>query len=79
MFYYFNHTLYVSAINTFWENDFSIFSPYKCMGMQIWSCCKKVKVQLKVIICTNLVDLESSMLDTKIQPQSFLGSREEDF
>ena len=31
---YFNHTLYISAIslNTFWENDFSTFSPYKSMG-----------------------------------------------
>ena len=27
----------------------------------------------------NLVDLESPMLYTKIQPQSFLGSGEEDF
>ena len=28
---------------------------------------------------TNLVDIESPMLYTKIQPQSFLGSEEEDF
>ena len=29
-----------------------------------------------IIIWTNLVELESSMLYTKIQPQSFLGSGE---
>ena len=49
------------------------------MAMQIWLCRKKVKGQLTVIIWTNLVNLESSMLYTKIQPQSFLGSGEEDF
>ena len=32
-----------------------------------------------IIIWINLVDLESPMLYTKIQPQSFLGSGEEDF
>ena len=32
-----------------------------------------------VIIWTNLVELETVMLYTKIQPQSFLGSGEEDF
>ena len=32
-----------------------------------------------IIIWTNLVDLESSMLYTKIQPQSLFGSGEEDF
>ena len=40
---------------------------------------KKVKDQLTVIIWTNLEDLESSMLYTKIQHQTFLGSEEEDF
>ena len=48
-------------------------------GMQIWPCYQKVKGQFTVIIWTNLVDLESSMLYTKIQSQSFLGSGEEDF
>ena len=48
------------------------------MGTQIWPCRKKVKGPVTVIIWTNLVDLESSMLYTKIQPQSFLGSGEED-
>ena len=32
-----------------------------------------------VIILINLVDLESQMLYNKIQPQSFLGSGEENF
>ena len=32
-----------------------------------------------IIIITNLVDLESPMPYTKIQPQSFLGSGEEYF
>ena len=49
------------------------------MGTQIRPCHKKVKGQPMIIIWTNLVDLESSMLYTKIQPQSFLGSGEEDF
>ena len=62
---------------TFWENDFSTFSPYKCMGTQIWPCHKKVKGQPMIIIWTNLADLESSKLYTMIQPQSFLGSGED--
>ena len=49
------------------------------MGVQTWPCCEKVKGQPTVIICKNLVDLETSMLYTKIQPQSFLGSGGQDF
>ena len=49
------------------------------MRVQIWSSRKKVKGQSTTIIWTNLVDLASTMLYTKIQPQSFLGSGEEDF
>ena len=49
------------------------------MEMQIWPCSKKVKDQPRVIIWTNLVDLVSMMLYTKIQPQSFLGSGVENF
>ena len=49
------------------------------MGMQIWPCHKKVKGQPRVIIWKKMVDLESMMLYTKIQPQSFLGFGEEDF
>ena len=37
---------------------------------------KKVKGPLTVIIWTNLVDFESSMLYAKIQPKSCLGSGE---
>ena len=44
-----------------------------------WPCRKKVKGQPTVIIWTNLVVFKSSMLYTKIQPQSFLVSGEEDF
>ena len=49
------------------------------METQIRPCRKKVKGQLRVMIWTYLVDLESSMLYTKIQLKSFLGSEEEDF
>ena len=48
------------------------------MGTQFWPCRKKVKGQPTVIIWTNLVDLESIILYTKILPWSFLGSGEED-
>ena len=54
------------------------FPTYKFMGAQIWSSHKTVKGQPMTIIWTNLVDLESPMLYTKIQPQSFLGAGEED-
>ena len=40
---------------------------------------QNVTGQPTVIIWTKLVDLESSMLYTKIQPQRFLGSGEDDF
>ena len=49
------------------------------MGAQIWPCRIKVKSQPMVIIWTNFVELESPMIYTKIQPQSFLGSGDEDF
>ena len=49
------------------------------MGTQISPCRKKVKDPLTVIIWINLVELESSMLYTKNEPQSFLGSGGEDF
>ena len=40
---------------------------------------KKVKSHPSLIILTNLVDLESLMLYTKIQPENFLSIGEEDF
>ena len=79
-FYFFNHCKFQPLVfNTYWENDFSLFSPHKCMWVQIWPCHKEVKGHPMTIIWTNLVYLESQMLYTKIQPQSFLGSGEEDF
>ena len=45
---------------------------------QIWPYHKKVKGHFCLIILPNLVDLESLMLYTKIQPQSFLSTGEED-
>ena len=71
-------------VNWFWRRRRIRFypyiaPPYKSIQTQIWPCRKKVNGQPMVIIWTNLVDLESSMLYTKIQPQSFLGSGEEDF
>ena len=44
---------------------------------QIWSHHKKVKGHSSIIISTNLVDFESLMLSTKIQPQSFYNSGED--
>ena len=67
------------VLNTFWKNYFSTVYPYICLGMQIWFCRKKAKGPLTVIIWTYLVDLESSMLYTKVQPKSIFGSWEEDF
>ena len=46
---------------------------------QTWPCRKKVKCQCMTIILATLVDLLSLMIYAKIQPQSILGSREEDF
>ena len=46
---------------------------------EICMCLKQVKGHHRIIIWTNLVDLPSLMLYTKIQPQCFLGSGEEDF
>ena len=40
---------------------------------------KKVNGQSSIIIWTDLVDFESPMLYTKIQPKSFLSSEEVDF
>ena len=40
---------------------------------------KKVKSHPSLIILTNLVDLESLILYTKIQPENFLSTGEEDF
>ena len=44
---------------------------------QIWRICKKFKGHSSIIIWSNLVDFESPMLYTKVQPQSFLISWED--
>ena len=49
------------------------------IGTQIWPYHKKVKGHPSLIMLTKMVDLESSMLYTKIHPQSFLSTGEEDF
>ena len=46
-------------------------------GTQIWPYHKKVKGHPSLIILKNLVDLESPMLYTKIQPRSFLSTGED--
>ena len=56
----------------------STVSPYKEIDAQIRPCRNKVKGQTTVVLWTNLVELESSMLYTMIQFQSFLCSGEED-
>ena len=67
------------VFNTYWENAFSTFSPYKCMRAQIWPCRKKFKGQPTIIIWINLVDLEIPMLYPKVQPLCFLGSEKKIF
>ena len=57
---------------------FQCFFLYKYIETLIWPFRKKVNCQPRIIFWTILVDLESSMLYTKIQSQSFLGSGEED-
>ena len=58
---------------------FKCFFPYKCIRKQTWPCRKKVKCQCMTIILATLVDPLSPMIYANIQPQSILGSREEDF
>ena len=41
---------------------------------EIRLCCNKVKGHTRIIIQTNLVELASPIVCTKIQPNSFLGS-----
>ena len=66
--YYCTFQLFV--FNIFWENDCSTFSPCKMYGTQIWPRFKKVKGLPRIIISTNLVDLESQTLYAKIQSQN---------
>ena len=48
-------------------------------GTQICPYHKKVRGHPSLIILTKLVDLESPILYTKIQPQSFLSTGEDNF
>ena len=52
---------------------------FKCIGKQIWPCCKVGQGQPRIIIRTNLVGLTSQMLYTKYQGHHPPGSGEEDF
>ena len=71
--------IYALVLNTYWkEMTFSTFPLCKSTETQIWPYRKKVKAQTTIIIWTNLVELEIAMLTTKIQPQRFLDSGEED-
>ena len=67
------------AILGFGDKIFKCFFPYKCIRKQTWPCRKKVKCQCMTIILAILVDPLSPMIYAKIQPQSILSSREEDF
>ena len=74
------HTnFYIIDCNSFWEIHYLGIFPYKSMMNQIWPLCKTVKGQPGVIIWTNVVVLERSMLYTKFQWSWSFGSEEEDF
>ena len=49
------------------------------MGAQIWPCRKKIKGQPTNIIWTNMVDIKSPMLYTKIQLKAFLVLEKKNF
>ena len=69
----------ITDYNSFWKiHCFTIF-PYKSIRDQIWRCHKISQGQLRVIIWTNLVELEYPMLHTNFQGHQTFGSREEDF
>ena len=56
----------------------NVWGPYKCIQKQTWPRRKKVKCQCMTIILATLVDRLFQMIYANIQPQSILGSREED-
>ena len=58
---------------------FQYFFLYKYIGMSIWPFCKKVNRQIRIIIWTNLIGLETQILLYTFQGPMFLGSGEEDF
>ena len=58
---------------------YGMYGTATATGTQIWPYHEKVKGLPSLIILTNLLNLESPMLYTKIQPQSRLSTGEEDF
>ena len=61
------------VFNTYWENDFSIFSHTNIqMHWDAHIAIKKVKCQPRIIIWTNLVDLESPILIPRFSLRAFL-------
>ena len=64
----------------FWRIRFlNVISHTNAYGSKLDLAVKKVKCQCMTIILATLVDPLSPMIYAKIQPQSILGSREEDF
>ena len=68
-----------NTTNSFWKIHCFTFFPYKSIRDQIWPCRKIGQGQPSVIIWTNLVVPEHSMLHTKFQGHQPFDSREEDF
>ena len=63
----------------FWRIRFlNVFSHANAKGSKLDLAVKKVKCQCMTIILATLVDPLSPMIYANIQPQSILGSREED-
>ena len=71
---HFDHLLLVSNYRrqSFLKNPFFTFFPYKSIRDQIWPCRKIGHGQPRVIIWTNMVVLEHSMLHNKFQGHRLL-------
>ena len=69
----------IQDINSRHFSHINVYGLYKCMGMQIWPCLKKVKCQHRTIILAILVDLLFSIICAKIRARGLFGSGEEDF
>ena len=63
--------------NSFWKIHCFTFFPYKSIRDQIWRCCKIGQDYHRVIIWTNLVELQYLMLHTNFQGHQPFGSRED--
>ena len=75
---HFGHLLLVSN-HSFWKIHCFTFFPYRSKRDQIWPCRKIDQGQPRIIIWTDLVVLEHTMLHTKCQGHRLFGSGEEDF